>query len=122
MNKFDVRFESGHYYTEEWISVPDMFCPHCGVKNIFKEKGEGDYHCGSNHLCSSCGFMFTMPNQKVNNGKDWQVNQRLHWLRSKINIANHYYCPSCYAYGISLDTELICSRCNTKVPPYHIGG
>ena len=40
-------------YVEEY-NKSDIFCPHCGVKNVWLDQDE-DYYLGHTGLCLSCG-------------------------------------------------------------------
>lgn len=47
----------------EYIVEKDdaIFCPGCGVKEVYVEIGEGDYYEGPHHYCKNCNTSFTLP-------------------------------------------------------------
>lgn len=81
MLTFEVKYEAGHSYVEKWKVEQDLFCPHCGAKEVWCENGDGDYYEGPNHLCKACGALWTMPSLRINDGKNWQITQRLEAIR-----------------------------------------
>ncbi len=38
-----------------------IFCPNCGVKEVYVAIGEGDYYEGPPHFCKNCNNAFTLP-------------------------------------------------------------
>lgn len=46
---------------ENWKQT-DLFCPFCGKKSVLVEQSEGDYYCGSEHLCKLCNTTFCIQN------------------------------------------------------------
>ena len=38
-----------------------LYCPKCGVKDVYVQFGDGDYYTGPDHVCKSCKAVFTMP-------------------------------------------------------------
>jgi len=49
-------------YKEQWEST-EYFCPNCGSHTVWRKCGEGDYYVGEDHICISCGNMFTWQNE-----------------------------------------------------------
>lgn len=38
-----------------------IFCPNCGVKEVYVVVGDGDYYEGPQHFCKNCHNSFTLP-------------------------------------------------------------
>lgn len=57
---FDVQYQAGHSYTEIW-GYDSAYCPNCGAKEVWSQRGECDYHVGPTHLCAKCGYSFHLP-------------------------------------------------------------
>ena len=68
-----------HTYNESW-EYQTIFCPGCGKKRVWAERGAGDYYVGVGYICTDCGVKFYMPD-----GLDERLNdtdkQRLEKLR-----------------------------------------
>lgn len=47
---------------EQWEDT-NYFCPNCGQKTVWHQYDEGDYYVGEDHICISCGKMFTLQNE-----------------------------------------------------------
>ena len=43
------------------VETTDYFCPKCGVKDVYRDIGEGDYYSGPDHICKSCKSVFHLP-------------------------------------------------------------
>ena len=65
-----------HAYNETWEKL-DLFCPHCGKKEVWHDFAAGDYYVGEQHLCSACGCGFYLPGGVECQLNDEQGNQRL---------------------------------------------
>lgn len=46
---------------QETFNLTDWFCPGCGKKTVWEEEGEGDYYCGPEIICASCGTTMQHP-------------------------------------------------------------
>lgn len=44
----------GHHYITDY-EITDLYCPDCGVQDVWEEQGEGDYYVGSHYVCAACG-------------------------------------------------------------------
>ncbi len=55
----------------EEVEKTRFFCPNCGDKNVYIEKGIGDYYEGEGHYCKNCNFHFTMPTQTIEDTIKW---------------------------------------------------
>jgi len=47
------------------LESTNYFCPNCGKKKIWEEIGDGDVYVGTALYCTSCKFVFTMPNRGI---------------------------------------------------------
>lgn len=57
-----VPFERGDKsVTYHTFVLTDWFCPACGKKTVWEEDDEGDYYCGPEIVCSSCGATMQWP-------------------------------------------------------------
>jgi hypothetical protein len=54
---FDQIYELGHT-SRRTYDRDDMWCPFCGNKSVWEERGEGDHYLGPNEVCASCGASF----------------------------------------------------------------
>ncbi len=59
-----LEFKNSHHYWEEYKKTK-LYCPNCGDRKVWKEQGVGDYYEGTEHACTDCGFMFTMPSGQI---------------------------------------------------------
>ena len=46
------------YYVEKDEAI---FCPNCGVKEVYVAIGGGDYYEGPPHFCKNCNNSFSLP-------------------------------------------------------------
>jgi len=75
---FEVSYTT-HSYQETWIKG-DLCCPKCGLKGVWEKQEQGDYYCGSDYLCPTCGAEFTIQLQDIN----WQTKQRVAAISAKM--------------------------------------
>jgi transposase-like protein len=83
--KFDVKYEGGHSYVEEWQKSA-YHCPRCGQKEVWHETGPGDYYVGEKFICLACDAHFYLPDDPVQ-CYDWQSKQRREALWKHIKEA-----------------------------------
>lgn len=48
------EYPGSHHYITEY-DKSEFYCPLCGKQEVWEEKGQGDYYCGSDYVCISCG-------------------------------------------------------------------
>jgi predicted RNA-binding Zn-ribbon protein involved in translation (DUF1610 family) len=83
--EFEVKYEAGHSYKEQWETVR-CFCPNCGGSEVWRELGGGDYYVGELHMCWRCGAEFHLPNgANVPHEKNWQAKQRIEAIRASVS-------------------------------------
>lgn len=83
--KFEVNYYNGcsghkvwsHQYVEEWESLPNLYCPNCGKREVWHETNPGDYYLGERYLCASCKHAFYLPMHPCDDSNDEQGCQRL---------------------------------------------
>lgn len=47
------EYPGSHHYWEEYKKT-DLFCTHCGKKEVWEETGIGDYYLGPESFCTAC--------------------------------------------------------------------
>jgi transposase-like protein len=73
--------EFSHKYREDWETT-DLYCPGCGVTNVWVRTDGGDYYVGEMYICTSCSNTFYLPGgvgasdskidaQRLNNLGEW---------------------------------------------------
>lgn len=72
-----------HHYIEEYERV-DLFCPHCGQQKVWEEQSRGDYYCGPNYLCESCGSAFTLQGPDLPN--EPRMFKQIEQLRTGVTL------------------------------------
>ena len=68
--------EYSHSHKEDW-EITHLYCPNCGVQNVWAEQSEGDYYMVSELLCIHCKHHFFMPLGPNSVAHDEQERQRL---------------------------------------------
>ena len=48
-----------HHYFDEYEKC-DLFCPNCGIKEVWQEQSSGDYYVGEDFICVACKHNFTI--------------------------------------------------------------
>lgn len=48
-----------HHYMDEYEKC-DLFCPNCGLKEVWQEQSPGDYYVGEDFICAACKHDFTI--------------------------------------------------------------
>lgn len=46
--------EISHSHKEEWTKT-ELYCPSCGVQNVWWDEYASDYYVGEPHMCLGCG-------------------------------------------------------------------
>ena len=101
--EFDVKYELGHSYTEEW-ECGELHCPGCGRKGVWEENSCGDYYCGPNYCCPACGAVFTIQWFGVRE-ENWQDQQRTENIRAELKKRGHSASLPITAAGQNEDTS-----------------
>lgn len=59
------EYPGSHHYIDEFEKCA-LYCPGCGHREVWEERGIGDYYLGSEFVCSHCSCNFTIqgPNSK----------------------------------------------------------
>lgn len=70
-----INYKAGHSYEETWELSGELFCPHCGKRDVWVEQSGGDYYVGQQHLCSECRWTFYLPT--IAEANDENDQQRL---------------------------------------------
>ncbi len=70
-----------HICDSVWIMAEDIYCPACGVKACWVERGPGDYYVGPQYICVECGGQWNLPNGVEDASKYKYDKQRLAQLR-----------------------------------------
>ena len=89
VKKFDVEYyrQKGeatylsHTCSESW-EYQTIFCPGCGEKRVWAERGAGDYFVGVGYICVACGVKFYLP-YGLGERLDKSDKQRLDKLRGQ---------------------------------------
>lgn len=72
-----------HHYVDEYLKG-SVFCPHCGKQDVWEEQGDGDYYCGPDYICASCGDCFTMQDSGIS--EEGNILKKVQQLRSGITL------------------------------------
>lgn len=62
-----LEFPNSHHYEREYEKC-DYFCPNCGHREVWIERGAGDYYVGEDYYCTHCDHNFNLPNCKLATG------------------------------------------------------
>lgn len=66
---------SGNIILSEYEADDSVYCPACGEKKVWVERGGADFYEGFGHVCVGCGTYFTMPSfKKINDGDPILLN------------------------------------------------
>jgi len=76
-----VKYKAGHSYQHTYEKC-ELFCPECGVQQVWQEQSEGDYYVGETYVCLGCEVQFTIQGPTLISGSDESVKQILSALRS----------------------------------------
>ena len=85
--KFEVKYEAGHSYMEEWEKT-DLFCPSCGGHEVWHDTGAGDYYANETIMCLSCQVVFHLYSWPYQDEKDWQNKQRFEALSPQVSATS----------------------------------
>lgn len=53
------EYKGSHHYTEEWNKT-EYHCMNCSAHSVWAEEA-GDYYAGETHVCTDCGYCWSMP-------------------------------------------------------------
>ncbi len=78
LNEYD-----NHHYIQEF-EKSDLFCPHCGTKEVWEEQSEGDYYTGPDFICATCSHEFSIQGPRLKDSTTFL--KKLDQLRSGITL------------------------------------